>query len=621
MLALIATLPVLTADSPKWIHLESDNFQLLTDGGERAGRRTLTHFEQVRAFFRQSIGPNLTPLPVRIIQIESESRYKSIRPTETAAAFYQSGADLDIIVMGPKAVGEMEVAVHEYFHVLIRHAGLKIPLWLNEGLAEVYSTVTPVRGKMQVGSPPQGRFALARRARMPLDVLFGMTTESAEYGSLNHAGDFYAQSWAIAHMAMLEDSMRSRFAEFLKAVSEGGESGAAFRQVYGLTAMQLEDKLDRYLGKLTINVALFDIQVSPKAATSAARPAEPYEYELSLAHIEAAQGKIESGTERCERMRQSYPSRPEPNEALAYLMLRGRDSVKATDQLAEALTKGSTSRTAVLHFLKLAPPGHVVLPVAETRAAKFIEANPDDLEARLALARCKLAGRQATQARAILKPVRSVPKRDAAEFFRLLAYAALGEGDTKEALSAAERLKSLLPSNEQPDADNLIGMIESSNASAAARAGRGSRQARVHTAFPTASTPGSGPPSLPAPGGDFEPDQGPPKIRRVEQPAPPAAPEAPVRKWRTPDSLPSAEGIFESLDCSGSRAAMRVRTAGRLLQFWIDDPLAIEMKNGAGASMEFACGRQTASRRVIVQFDAMPPGRAGDGVVRSLLFP
>jgi hypothetical protein len=75
------------------------------------------------------------------------------------------------------------------------------------------------------------------------------------------------------------------------------------------------------------------------------------------------------------------------------------------------------------------------------------------------------------------------------------------------------------------------------------------------------------------------------------------------------------------LDCAGARAAMRVRASGRLLQLWIDNPLDIEMKNGNGASIEFSCGKQTDSRRVVIQYDPMPNGRAGDGLVRSILFP
>ncbi|HPT28716.1 MAG TPA: tetratricopeptide repeat protein [Bryobacteraceae bacterium] len=621
LFALLALLPLHSAVPPKWIYLQSENFQLLTDGGENSGRKTLSHFEQVRSFFRQTLGPNLTPLPVRIIQISNEARYKALRPSEYAAAFFLSGADLDMIVMGPAAAGDMTVAVHEYVHVLVRHSGLKIPLWLNEGIAEVYSTITPVMGKVQVGSPPPDRMVhLSRRAWMPLSLLFGMTPESAEYGNRNHAGNFYAQSWALAHMAMLDNSMRARFADFLKAVSEDVESGAAFRQVYGLSPMELEDKLDRYLSMPTINVVRFEVQMGGKTVPPPARIAELFESELSLAHIDASQGKTESAIERCERMLASFPERPEPHEALAYIRMRSRESDKAVAHLAAALARGATSRSAVLYFLRMAPPGHQALPSAEAAAAALIDANPGDLEARLALARCKLAARQATQARVALAPVRNVPKRDAPEFFRLLAHAALGEGDTKEALSAAQRLRAELPAGQRGEADNLISMIENAAGRAPGQDQRAARQPRVHTAFPTSSTPSAGPASAPAPGADFEPDQGPPRIRRTEEPSPAAAP-APAPRWRTPDSLPSADGIFESLDCSGARAAMRVRSSGRLLQLWIDNPLDIEMKNGSGASMDFACGKQTASRHVIVQFEPMPQGRAGDGLVRSLLFP
>jgi Flp pilus assembly protein TadD len=622
VLALVFLQPLPARDSPKWIYLQSGNFQLLTDGGEKSGRRTLDHFEQVRSFFQQTLGPNLTPLPVRIMQISNEARYKQVRLSESSAAFFLSGADRDIIVMGPNAIGDMTVAVHEYVHVLVRHSGLNIPLWLNEGIAEVYSTVAPAAGKMQVGAPPAGRAAqLARRTWMPLRLLFGMTPDSAEYGNLNHAGQFYAQSWALTHMAVLDTTMRPHFGAFVNAVSDGMESEAAFRKVYGLSPLQLEDKLDRYLSMPTINVVRFDVTVSGKTVQAPSRTAEPYEYELPLAHIEASQGQTESAIERCERMRQEFPSRPEPHEALAYIRMRNRETDQAISHLAAAVSHGSTSRTAILNFLRMAPSGHQAVPVAEAGAALLIAANPGDLEARLALARSKLAARQATQARAALTGIRNVPKRDAPEFFRLMAHAALGEGDTREALGAAQRLRSELPENQRSEADHLINMIESAAARKAEPVQITSRQARVHTAFPTSPGPASGPAATPAPGADFEPDTGPPQMRRVEEPAPAPPPEPAVKKWRTPDSLPSAEGIFESLECAGARAAMRVRASGRLLQLWIDNPLNIEMKNGDGAPMDFVCGKQTASRRVIVQFEPMPAGRSGDGVVRSLLFP
>lgn len=622
VLFLICFSHLFAADPARWIYLESGNFKLLTDGGEKSGRKTLNHFEQVRSFFHQTMGSNLTPLPVRIIQFTNEARYKRIRPWESAAAFYLPGADLDMIVMGPGTTSDMTVAVHEYVHVLVQHSGLDLPLWLNEGLAEVYSTLTPVSGKMQVGAPPPGRMLrVSRRAWMPLKLLFGMTTESREYGSRDHAGDFYAQCWAFTHMAILGDGMRERFPDFLKAVSDGAASEKAFQQIYGLSPLELEDKLDQYLRRPTINAVLFGVQMPPRADPLPARQAEPYEYELLLAQIEASQKRMDSAVERCERMIQSFPGRSEPHEALAYIHLRNRQPERAATELGKAVARGGASRTAILHFLRMAPAGHASLPAAELAAGKLIETNPADLDARLALASRKLSERQPTQARAALAGVRNVPKRSAAEFFRVLAYAALGEGDTREAASAAQRLKAELPASRQQEADNLIATINSAaELRTQAPAAQASRQPRVHTAFPSAPPGGGAGRPARAPSADFEPDPGPPKIRYVE-PTPEAPAPAPAPKWRTPDSLPSAEGVFESLDCAGARAAMRVRASGRLLQLWIDNPLDIEMKNGNGAPIEFSCGKQTGSRRVTIQYDPMPAGRTGDGLVRSILFP
>lgn len=48
------------------------------------------------------------------------------------------------------------IAIHEYVHVLVRHSGLDIPLWLNEGLAGVYSGMEAWDGgKILVGNIPK----------------------------------------------------------------------------------------------------------------------------------------------------------------------------------------------------------------------------------------------------------------------------------------------------------------------------------------------------------------------------------------------------------------------------------------------------------------------------------
>jgi hypothetical protein len=243
------------------------------------------------------------------------------------------------------------------------------------------------------------------------------------------------------------------------------------------------------------------------------------------------------------------------------------------------------------------------------------------MEVRLALARRQLTSGRYSQARATLAQVTNIGKKDAADYFRVMAHAALGEGNTGEATIALRRLKDYLSEDQQSEAVRLQSAIDSASARAESNSSAGPSRSRVHTAFPS-----QGKPDQPVQGRGFtnyepEPDTGPPAIRRVEtQPAPAPAAE-PVKRWRTPDSLPAVTGEFEALECSGARAAMMVRSGGRILRLWVDNPLDIEMKNGNGASMTFTCGKQIDLRRVVIQYERMPEGRAGDGLVRSILFP
>src|SRR5271165_832280 len=56
-------------------------------------------------------------------------------------------------------------AVHEYVHLLIRHKELEFPVWLNEGLADLYSTLKPQGDKILVGTPPEGRMVTMLQER------------------------------------------------------------------------------------------------------------------------------------------------------------------------------------------------------------------------------------------------------------------------------------------------------------------------------------------------------------------------------------------------------------------------------------------------------------------------
>ena len=98
------------------------------------------------------------------------------RPSNIAA-FFKRGSDENLIVLslpesGSAYVG-MEVIFHEYTHLLFRRNDQLWPMWLKEGMAEVYSTFQTAGYNARIASPiPYHLQTLARGRLMPLRELF-----------------------------------------------------------------------------------------------------------------------------------------------------------------------------------------------------------------------------------------------------------------------------------------------------------------------------------------------------------------------------------------------------------------------------------------------------------------
>src|SRR5205807_1559138 len=124
--------------APEWIKVTSANFELYTAAGERDARDTLVLFEQVRDFFMRIKSKTVTTrLPVTIVGFRNAKEYKPYQPNEFSAAYYNGDEQRDYIVMGSLGSENTPAAIHEYMHLLVRHSGLTMPVWLNEGFAEV----------------------------------------------------------------------------------------------------------------------------------------------------------------------------------------------------------------------------------------------------------------------------------------------------------------------------------------------------------------------------------------------------------------------------------------------------------------------------------------------------
>jgi len=264
----------------------------------------------------------------------------------------------DYIVMAGSADHERPIAVHAYLHLLMKRLEIKVPSWLNEGIAEVYSTITPYAGKVAVGAVSKGRaYALNVDKWLETNRMFAVHPGSPDYGGKQHSGAFYAQSWLSVHMLMLSPTYSPKFSDFLAAMTSGSDSAAALEKVYGKSVGEFTRDLQAYYRSGELRVALFDTRFA-KVGGAEPRKAEDFVVELHLARIRASTGHADEALARLERLAAASPNRWEAQDALG--------------QVAWRKGKIEQARTAFRKAVELKPESWSVYVDGSARAASVL---------------------------------------------------------------------------------------------------------------------------------------------------------------------------------------------------------------------------------------------------------
>ena len=236
-----------------------------------------------------------------IVLFRSKKEYLPYRLGEVAGAYYLSGPDADLIVL--VAGNESSTAIHEYVHLLVRHSGLRLPLWINEGLAVLYSSMRQVGGQFVVGYASPGRMATLRGENwVPLEQVLLADHDSQHYTEKELAGKFYAESWALTHMLNLSREYRPELGELLKLLTAGTPSVTALETVYGIPIEKLQRALQSYVRQDRLNGVVFDIKPAKSTERPSAEPAAGLEVGLLLADLLARTKKTEEARAMYEKV-------------------------------------------------------------------------------------------------------------------------------------------------------------------------------------------------------------------------------------------------------------------------------------------------------------------------------
>jgi tetratricopeptide (TPR) repeat protein len=556
VIALLAV-PALAADH--WLRLTTPDFELYTTAGEKQGRDTLRHFEQVREFFLQaSPVRSLGDSPVRIFLFDNESQYKSFRPSELTVAFFVATPARDYIVMGDRTANDYGPSIHEYMHLIVRHSGLKLPTWLNEGWADVYSTLRPMGKDTAVGDLlPERMRSLAGEEWLSLDALAAVDSSSPTYHESSRVGIFYAESWALAHMLYLAPEYKDNFGKFVTALNNGKTTAEALEIAYSRSPAAVFQDLRAYFDRKRLYGAVFETRIGNREDKVVSAPLPPFDSQLALTDLLVAIGKRDEAKAEYARLEQEQPDRPDLNQSIGNLALWSQDLNGARQYFAKAFEAGNADPQlcfdlAVLDREAKQPPAKII-PILE----RSLQSKPEFTEAKVQLGLVRIEARDFPGAIATLMSIPKITSQSAPSVYCGLAYARIQTGDLETAQGDAQTCAKWA----KTDAET-------------ARARRISKLIEARSKPSVAVHPGE-------------------KLQRVA-------------------------GITRDLECSPEGNRLRIAIGNKLAVFDLPDPAAVEMPAAPAAGFVLSCG---ALKPVRIGVEFAPPRSAMEtsvGIVRRL---
>jgi tetratricopeptide (TPR) repeat protein len=342
----------LSAREASWTRLDAGNFTILSQVSEKETRGWAVEFEQFHRGIDKVMRFDeaaLQPVTVVLFRSQDDLRpYKLLekgKPADVDGMFFRSPLGNFIeAAADDEDERTRQLIFHEGVHWLTNVSDIPPPLWLDEGLAEVFSTFS-IEGNLYTYGRvlPWHVLLLNRERMMPLKQLLEVQRGSLLYNESERTSIFYAESWAFVHYLLFSGRLeeRSRFNELMRALRPGSDPDAAFRKVFGVDCAAMDGRLKEYLGSgsYTINRIKFD-----RAAVEQSfrvRPASRAEVNLAESSLLAAANRSAEALPRLRRITSEMPGNPAAWEAQGFAAYQTEDYDEAEDSFRRAAGLGS----------------------------------------------------------------------------------------------------------------------------------------------------------------------------------------------------------------------------------------------------------------------------------------
>ena len=287
-----------------WTRVVSDHFVLLTDQDRQVAEATSSELEMMLWALSDHAfrSPNRPKMTVEVVAFKDGDEYETVA-SGAAGVFIPGG--LRDFERRPLALvkGDLRQSratfQHELTHFLVHYYLPHAPMWLNEGLAQFYETLTLEDGEIKIGLPltamntwtpddydpdslmsplmsiEQAPSVAALLALDPLEF-HGHTDVEPDNGrviqTLQREVVNYVCAWNLVHLFLTDEKYRRAFGSYLVGLSGGEEHDFAWERTLGsLDREKLEADYQAHLRASRFNIfrAKYSLQRLPPTRVEA----------------------------------------------------------------------------------------------------------------------------------------------------------------------------------------------------------------------------------------------------------------------------------------------------------------------------------------------------------------
>lgn len=250
----------------EWREMRSRNFILRTNIERAAAAESLGDYETIfDALHTVGFPGSLNDTrPITVVLLKDESAMRALAPIGVSGLFYArvpsditSEPEPTVVLPAYEGAYGRLVFAHELTHAFVHRIYPSAPTWLNEGLAQYFSTLRLTEGSVILGALLPGLPLLSFRTP-PAQAIMGVDSVTFYGGRGPQAGPFegsveqsayYTGAFWLVHMLMNgPDDYRARFHAVLNEMRNGNDfNGAWERWLGGDDSVNLEPDFRAYV--------------------------------------------------------------------------------------------------------------------------------------------------------------------------------------------------------------------------------------------------------------------------------------------------------------------------------------------------------------------------------------